>query len=187
MADFIKAYSKLLPVEGGYVNDPDDTGKETYKGISRKWHPSWAGWKMIDQYKGISGFPARLSRDLTLQKMVQDFYEAEYWNKIMGKYIPHQEVADELFDTAVNMGTGVAIQFLEASLNLLNRNGTLFPDVKPDAVMDHATIQRLNALPYSDAPFLLRALNAYQAARYISICEKNPTQEKFFRGWIKRT
>ena len=36
MADFRLAYKKIEAAEGGYVNDPDDKGGETYKGISRK-------------------------------------------------------------------------------------------------------------------------------------------------------
>ena len=44
MADFRLAYKKIEAAEGGYVNDPDDKGGETYKGISRKANPDWNGW-----------------------------------------------------------------------------------------------------------------------------------------------
>ncbi len=31
---------------------------------------------------------------------------------------------------------------------------------------------------------LVRVLNIMQGQRYIEICERNPTQEQFFYGWI---
>ena len=47
MAEFKKAYDKTMGHEGGYVHDPDDAGGETYKGISRRYHPGWEGWKVV--------------------------------------------------------------------------------------------------------------------------------------------
>lgn len=32
---------------------------------------------------------------------------------------------------------------------------------------------------------LVRVLNIIQGQRYIEICERNPTQEQFFYGWIR--
>lgn len=41
MAEFNIAFQKTLTHEGGYVNDPEDSGGETYKGISRNNHKNW--------------------------------------------------------------------------------------------------------------------------------------------------
>ena len=35
MASFLPALQKVLAHEGGYVNDLDDPGGETYKGVAR--------------------------------------------------------------------------------------------------------------------------------------------------------
>ena len=35
MANFEEAYKKTSDFEGGYVNDEDDAGGETYRGIAR--------------------------------------------------------------------------------------------------------------------------------------------------------
>lgn len=51
MANFKIALDKVLSREGGYINDPDDKGGETYKGISRKYNPDWKGWRIIDNTK----------------------------------------------------------------------------------------------------------------------------------------
>ncbi|MNV18676.1 putative Peptidoglycan domain protein [compost metagenome] len=34
---------------------------------------------------------------------------------------------------------------------------------------------------------LVRVLNIMQGQRYIEICERNPSQEQFFYGWIAKT
>ena len=34
MAKFIISFQKTVTNEGGYINDPDDLGGETYKGIA---------------------------------------------------------------------------------------------------------------------------------------------------------
>lgn len=51
MADFNKAHLEVMGNEGGYANNPADSGGETYKGIARKFHPAWPGWKMVDDLK----------------------------------------------------------------------------------------------------------------------------------------
>lgn len=53
MAYFGDAFKKLSIKEGGYVNDKDDAGGETYRGISRKYNPTWQGWTMIDLIRNI--------------------------------------------------------------------------------------------------------------------------------------
>lgn len=168
------------------MNDPDDNGKETYKGVSRKWHPDWTGWRIIDEHKKLPQFPFNLTENKELQNLVAAFYEENFWDKIKGDFIPYQRVADELFDSAVNLGAAVAVQILEASLNILNRNGASWPDEPVDGIMDARLLDLLHKLPTGDVDFLMRAMNAYQGARYIRICENNKSQERFFRGWIKR-
>ena len=45
--------SKTLETEGGYVNDPSDSGGETYCGIARNSNPKWEGWKIVDAHKPL--------------------------------------------------------------------------------------------------------------------------------------
>lgn len=54
--NFLKSYDILIKHEGGYVNDPDDKGGETYKGIARKFNPDWKGWKIIDKSSNFFTF-----------------------------------------------------------------------------------------------------------------------------------
>jgi lysozyme family protein len=178
------AFDKLIPVEGGYANNPLDNGGETYKGIARKSHPAWLGWKIIDALRKEPGFPRNLKNNTNLQVQVESFYQVEFWDKIPGSSIAHQKIADELFDSSVNFGIKPAVGFVQKALNILNKNQKLYADITVDGVMGSTTIGLINAT--EDVDSLLRGMNSYQAAHYIKICEANPSQEEFFRGWIKR-
>ena len=52
MSDFNIAYAKTGHAEGGYANNPDDSGGETVQGISRNNFPKWRGWMIVDLEKG---------------------------------------------------------------------------------------------------------------------------------------
>lgn len=47
MADFKIAFDITNKTEAGYANNPDDSGGETYAGISRNNWPYWEGWKNV--------------------------------------------------------------------------------------------------------------------------------------------
>lgn len=180
MADFEKAYDLTMGHEGGYANNPNDRGGETYKGIARKHFPKWSGWVTIDAYKN----KAALGGDATLQKQVRAFYKEYFWNALYLDYVNDQRIATELFDTGVNMGTGQAALWLQTVLNVSNRGGKDYADVVKDGKIGHKTVTILNAHPRPDE--VLKALNCLQGAKYIAICEANPSQEEFYRGWMKR-
>jgi lysozyme family protein len=84
MALFEDALKKTLLNEGGYVNDPDDPGGETYKGVARKIFSKWDGWKIVDSLKQQSGFPSSLDKNGELQNQIHDFYKVNFWDRISG-------------------------------------------------------------------------------------------------------
>lgn len=107
MADFKIAIKPVLLAEGGYVNDPSDSGGETYRGISRKNFPKWAGWSIVDAHKPLH--KGDIINDSTLDMLVNEFYISNFWNKIQGDHIINQDTANELLDSSVNMGITRAI------------------------------------------------------------------------------
>jgi len=185
MASFKEAYDLTMGHEGGYVHDPDDVGGETYKGVARRYHPSWYGWSMIDDAKSESDFPQCLDRDQELQEAVEDFYKDKYWDVNRLDEFP-QAVSEELFDTGVNMGIGRAAKFLQECLNYLNRNGSLFDDLVVDGAIGPASLRAANTVLPKDEHTLLVMLNVCQGRHYMNYMTKSPTQEKFARGWFKR-
>ena len=118
MANFDIAFKRTAQFEGGYVYDPDDNGGETYAGISRKSNPKWAGWKTIDAAKKKSNFPKNLKSDIILQTQVKTLYKTNYWNIIWGDKITNQDVANDLYDTGVNMGVAMSIKLAQRQFRM---------------------------------------------------------------------
>ncbi len=187
MADFNKAYSITLSHEGGYSNDSDDVGGETYKGIARRYHPSWNGWIIIDCYKTRDDFPNTAYNDIALDDEVKKFYKVNYWDVNLLDSCTSQNVSNEMFDTGVNMGTGRAGKFLQQALNLLNKNGRIYADIVEDGNVGRNTIRALNAcLAYRGDEYLYKILNILQGQHYINYMTKSPIQEKYAYGWLSR-
>ena len=172
MANFREAFQLMIAHEGGYVNDPDDPGGETYKGVARKIHSKWDGWIMIDRMKRMSGFPAILDKDPELQEAVEDFYEVQFWNRISGSLISEQAVASSIFDFGVNAGTGTSATLAQ-----------MVVDSPADGVIGTDTIEKINAF---NPEHFLAAFTVAKIARYVNIVKKRPTSRKYFYGWVIR-
>lgn len=187
MADFKEAYKKTMHHEGGYVDDPDDSGGETYKGVARKKNPTWKGWTMVDSHKSDSDFPKCLDDDDDLLDAIMELYKQKYWDCYRADQLS-QAIAEELFDTGVNMGTSRAGRFFQRALNALNKNGQLYGDIAIDGAVGKGTIGAYKSLMThkGSGALLLKMLNVLQGARYIEIMDRNPTQEKYARGWFNR-
>ena len=94
----------VLKWEGGYVNNPNDKGGATNKGITQNTYNSWL------KSQGKAGKDVRNITD----SEVEQIYYKNYWlaagcNKMTSK------LAVLVFDTAVNMGISRAKQFLKAA------------------------------------------------------------------------
>jgi len=124
MADFKIAVKDTLKAEGGYVNDKDDMGGMTYAGVTKKNFPTWAGWAKLATWVQANGQPktGKIFTDTEIPGLESDchaFYKANFWDKVMGDEIHNQEVAADLFDSAVNMGIHQAVVLCQRSLDVL--------------------------------------------------------------------
>ena len=175
---------KTLCHEGGYIHDKDDRGGETYKGIARKFHSKWSGWKMIDTLKkNKSAFPQNLSLHLPLQVSVEDFYKNTFWLPLKCHKISSFEIRMELFDTAVNVGQKQAIKFLQRAINHCSY-GLLKEKVLDDGKLGTITFDALEILLPRYEKALRKSMDGEQYEFYKKICLRRPTNWKFFRGWI---
>lgn len=172
MARFNDAYNRILAHEGGYVNDPDDPGGETYKGIARSMHSKWNGWVRVDMCKNQSGFPANLEKDAELQNEISRFYQVNFWDALSADNIANQLVADSIFDFAVNAG-------LKTSASLAQ----LVVEAETDGVIGPKSLEKINAF---NPDHFLAAFTVAKIARYISIIKKRPTSKKYLYGWVCR-
>jgi lysozyme family protein len=188
MADFAAAFAKTSALEGKYANHPLDRGGETYRGIARRHHPDWPGWRAVDRAKHQRDFPRALERDKGLAHSVERFYRTRYWNRFGGDAIPNQAVAEELFDTSVHIGLPRGVRLLQRSLNLLNRNQSTYADITVDGLCGTKTRAALGKLLRADGKpdYLLMLMNVLQGAAYVETARRDPRQEAFLRGWLER-
>jgi len=155
VADFSLAIVKTLAREGGatYTDVASDKGGATKYGISQRAYPS------LD------------IRNLT-EAQAREIYKRDYWDRVGGDAIQSQLVAENLFDTAVNMGVRTASKLAQ-----------LCTDQTPDGVIGSHTIDALNA---ANEHQFLAAYTLSKVARYVDICNKDRSQSKFLLGWINR-
>ena len=99
MADFDEAIDIILHHEGGYVNDPDDPGGETNYGITKR------------------DFPHLDIKNLTVQQ-AKEIYKDKYWNAVRGDRISNQEIANQMFDFAVNAGVNRATKIAQKIMKI---------------------------------------------------------------------
>lgn len=185
MAVLSIAYDNTKGKEGIYSNDAEDKGGETVFGIARNRWPNWAGWAIVDSLKRSGGsLTVKLSQHAELNRLKLEFYSKEFWDKLRLGQINYQPLANELFDTAVNQGVPTAAEFVQRALNLTNNNQRLYPDLVVDRFIGPLTI---NAINKHESPYmLLKTVNVLQGYKYIQICERDPSQEKYFKGWFTR-
>jgi lysozyme family protein len=174
MADFKAAVQKTLIHEGGYSNNPHDTGGETYKGVSRVHHSDWEGWAIIDGYKGRPGFPLVLESDQRLQSLVIQVYTDGYW-KTLYSQINNQLLAEKLFDMGVLFGVGVAVKMLQISMT--NEIGLV-----SDGQFGPNTLAAVN----QSTTDLLPGYKTTMIQHCINVVNNNPGDGVFVNGWIRR-
>lgn len=93
MSDYEKAFDLVISAEGGYVNDPHDSGGETNYGISKRQYPT----------EDIAS--------LTLAR-VKIIYKRDYWDICKCDQIPYP-MNICVFDGAVNQGVSAALKMLQ--------------------------------------------------------------------------
>jgi lysozyme family protein len=187
MANFDVAYQITLKHEGGYANDPNDKGGETYCGIARKYtdaknYPKgsggylWPGWSWIDSYKKRNGRIKYGTRFKELDQVTRDFYYNYKWSIARGEYITNQDVANFVFDSVTLHGYGAMV--INTGINLATGQSI---NIKSGAVINKitdATLSMLNSSPAQSYPYLIAARKNY--------VNNIPDNTKFINGWMNR-
>lgn len=173
-----KAIDDLVGREGRYSNNQNDRGGPTMWGIT----------EAVARANGYTGRMDSMPRD-TANRIYLDVYFNSPRFCDVAKQSP--SIAEELFDTGVNMGVGVAGTFLQRSLNVLNKSHTalpLYPDLVVDGGVGNDTLYALSlylkARGVEGDKVLMRMLNSLQGERYIGITEGRVKNEEFIYGWF---
>ena len=154
MADFEKLIEKTLHYEGGYVNDSTDRGGETKFGISKR------------------SYPDTDIANLTVEQ-AKKIYKQDYWDKILGDQINSNEIAFEIFDTAVNMGVRTASKLAQT-----------VAEAYPDGFIGMKSLEKLNNI---NIELFIVKYKLVKIARYMYLIKKRPANKKYLAGWINRT
>lgn len=174
---FEKAFEEVIGVEGGYSNNPNDSGGET-------------NWGITESVARENGYKGHM-KDLPIEK-AQEIYKSEYWDvqNLDAIYSLSPAVALELFDTGVNQGIISAGGYLQESLNVLNARERFYPDIIEDGIIGNKTIQSLYLLRQvrgvRGMRVLVKMLNCLQGAEYIELAQRREKDEDFVFGWMDK-
>lgn len=160
MAEAQKLVPFILRWEGGFVNDPDDSGGATMKGVTLATFRKFYGAnKTIDDLKRIT------------EAQWLHIFKTGYWDVFRGDDIDNQSVANMCVDWLYNSGT-VAIKRVQKIVG-----------VADDGIVGDKTIAAINARPVGP---LFEQIKAARIAFVETIARNNPSQRKFLQGWLNR-
>lgn len=166
MANFDLFLPILLRFEGGYVDDPEDPGGETNKGITMS-----VFQECSHELLGID--PTSDNLRVLTDGQAGIIYKARYWNKMQADAIAQQHLANIVCDFFVNSGTR-ATKLLQHVLNEMGAN------VVEDGVIGLASIQALAGFPQE---VVYRRYKQDRADYYQTLGQRYP---KFLQGWLNR-
>lgn len=151
----------VLRWEGGFVDHPNDPGGRTNKGVTQKVYDAW---------RKRQGLPVRDVKRLDDTELHR-IYESGYWIP------PHcDRLARQLdlvhFDTAVNMGLGRAVRFLQKAAGC-----------GVDGDFGSQTEKAVQACRPGD---LIASYCATREAYYRELVRRNASLVVFLKGWLNR-
>ena len=156
-----KALALLIADEGGYVNDPHDSGGETNYGIT---------WRTYNAYRKRKGLSEQSVKDITMQE-VHEIYRAQYANVIRYDHLP-AGLDYAVFDFAVNSGTKRASGFLQAIVGQ-----------RTDGVIG---VQTLQAVEEYVATHGVEQLILRLCDNRLKFMQKQKNWKRFGKGWGRR-
>jgi lysozyme family protein len=168
--------------EGGYINHPNDPGGATNHGVTEK----------VARKHGYQGDMRQFQKHCSERHSVcaDKVYTRDYIER--PGYMPmvsiEPAVAEELVDTAVNMGPPRPSRWFQESINELLLTS---PKIAVDGKVGPATIAAYRKAQ-SDwgrprtCVLMLDKLDAKQRAEYDRLVRVNPRLKVFYKGWTNR-
>lgn len=147
--------------EGGYVNHPADPGGATNKGVTKK---------VYDAYRRGKGLGLNDVRNIS-DAEVHDIYENGYWRRAKCPDLA-VDLDTVQFDTAVNMGVGRAVKFMQKSTGCV-ADGAWGPKTAA-------------AVAACDPGKTLKTYCDTREAFYVGLVGRRPQMKVFMKGWMNR-
>jgi lysozyme family protein len=170
-AAIIAIIAGTIALEGGWVNNPADPGGETNKGVT----------KAVAVKHGYTG-PMRSIPDDVVTSI---YYQSYLVKPGYAALVPiDAAVAEELFDTTVNMGQKRPSTWFQRSINV-HCAGKVKVDgrVGPGTVAAYAACQNgVGAVAL--CRLTLDYLDLAQLTEYKRLVARNPKLKRFYKGWV---
>lgn len=164
MANPNKLIPFILSWEGGFVNDPDDLGGATNKGITI------GAFRTYRQKNGLSRPSVEDLRNISDLEW-SDVFKTMYWDRWKADQINSQSVANILVDWVWASGK-YGIEIPQKVL-----------DVAVDGIVGPKTIKAVNSW---DPKELFDTIKTERLAFIERIVKSRPANAKFRQGWINR-
>lgn len=178
-AQLPKEYLKqVLNYEGGYLSAEKaaklgDKGGETCRGIT-------VGALRTAIQMGLVPPTVTVESLLTDLESVRKIYEVNYYRASRSNIIPHP-LSFAHFDASVNHGKGNGFKFLQRTLNKIGYK------LDVDGGFGPKTLSALQEALYKDDIMNMTSIYCYiRFTFYNAIVKNNPSQQKFYNGWINR-
>lgn len=161
MAKSEKLMPMILKWEGGYSHQPYDKGGCTMKGITIKTYQDFFGKsKTCSDLKNIEN------------NEWLEIFENGYWNPLMGNDILNQSIANIIVDWGWMSGVKTVAKKIQKLVK-----------VKVDGIFGKNTISAINSM---NQEMLFNMIYNERKNFYYNICKKDPSQERFLKGWLNR-
>lgn len=163
MAAFESLFPHILQSEGVvFENDPVDTAGATKFGL------------ITDDLKVYHKDQSKTWEDV--KNLTQDeafkIYKKLYWDYFKADEIKNDSLAHFIVDGAINQGKPTITKYLQQICG-----------VNADGIFGNQTLAAVNN---HDAKDLFDQLKQKRIDKYHRIVEKNPSQVKFIKGWLRR-
>jgi lysozyme family protein len=168
-AAFNNLVTHILKWEGGAVNDPDDRGGKTNKGVT------WNTYQGLAQTV-LGNPPSQQQFDNLTNEQVNKFI-LHFWNAVNANKINSSLIACFVTEMGWGSGPGTAIKTVQNTLNrYFGYNLTV------DGGNGPKTLAAINAVD----PNLLFNYLVREREAFLKRLAQNPTQLKFLKGWLNR-
>lgn len=166
MADVSALAPFILQWEGGFVNNRDDRGGATNMGVTL------GTWKAIGYDKdGDHDIDVDDLLMLTPDEVTDNVLKPHYWDRWKADHIKSQRLANILVDWVWCSG----------------KWGIVIPQrllyVKDDGIVGPHTLNAINTI---DAGYFIEKVYEARKEFLKQIVHNDPSQEKFYRGWLRR-